>query len=78
MLTLVKSRKGCSKMKYSHKKCQEIIELPPGSRIESGGKTWIRMHDAADHHLEDYFFDPESGEYYHASRIFSEETKRGK
>lgn len=33
------------------------------------GTTWIRMEDNIDKHLEDFFFNPRTGEYKHASRI---------
>ena len=51
-------------------KTNEAVEAKAGWKIvDKKGVEWIRMEDCIDKHLEGYYFNPKTGEYYHASRI---------
>ena len=49
--------------------------LPPGSQIKDNNNiVWIRMSDSITHHLEGFYFNPQDGNWKHASRIIYKGT----
>lgn len=50
-------------------KAEHINDLEPGCKVEINGRVYIRMADHPHYHVEEWVFDPATGQACHWSRL---------